>query len=1000
MSEPKGSVPSLFGIEGRVSGRRFAWPQAEERETLARVAAYEVASVRLAGRFASAVDVSAGSGAQVRALQARPGLNIHLFDQDDHRSADVRVLCEASAISFGRLWYPDYDGVAALLDLKGIGSPLVVVAADLLHRIEDSRPLLRALRQLLKGDRANRLIASVPIAREADGEPAPDEYRRWSEAEFIALLAATGLKIEQRLARSDPEDGGTVLVVEASYSEEGHAALLRARGLTQELRHLILLSDRSGTNPAGGVARYAAELAGVADGIAVLTAGESGALRDTASGEGNPGVQEWLPPSDKREQEAIEDLVLEACLNIVSLCDDLLGIEYDARSGIGLRLAQAKRCGLLPAALRLTALCFDTMLSCEATAEVLLNANANLAVTKEKLSIELADAVLFPSEPARQLYMRDYGVVPRGEIVVAPPPFRFGHALGIDNERKGEEIGTLLVLPGAQGLSQALRSALVGFLENHRTSAKFGLRCIIAYPAAASVPDADLVQALGAEMVPYATADEFRALLHRLRRDAIAAVPRPWLDSFPLLFAIEAGCPVLAIGLDGLGIELREEDRRFWTCADEAGFPAVAGRLLEASPAERRRVVREVRAKAELAGGIQAQKHRQRLQDSARPLPSPTVEEVRSRVPEVAVVVPVYNRPKQELIDLVTALNRSFLKPAELVVVDDCSRESVEALVGEELARLAIFPLRFLRNERNLGLAGARNAGLAAVTAEYIATHDSDDLALPDFLLRAVLTLERLQELDGVGAWLESFEDGDDWSLNTPPRQLWRPIGDGVIACSGENHLSTAMSVFRTARLRALGGWDAEDKSMWEDWGLYLRIVNAGGRLMVIPKACILYRLRADSMLRTAPVFPARRRLARSYVGLSRFEGFALQRLAAEHGRTSELAQVRTLAATQAQRIAALEEVAAEKDRRIAELETILQQYREQIGELEHGGEEQAKLVRAAEQRNTELTAQIAELNRTSEKMKEALVSAQLALDQVPWGLVRTYQLIRPPPRK
>src|SRR5207302_5727180 len=84
-------------------------------------------------------------------------------------------------------------------------------------------------------------------------------------------------------------------------------------------------------------------------------------------------------------------------------------------------------------------------------------------------------------------------------------------------------------------------------------------------------------------------------------------------------------------------------------------------------------------------------------------------------------------------------------------------------------------------------------------------------------------------------------------------------------------------SAFRRDYLVSLGGWDDTDKSMWEDWALFLRIVCAGHRIGVVPKSNILYRVNDASMVRTHAPFPAMNRLARNLAGLARFEAYRLQ---------------------------------------------------------------------------------------------------------------------------
>lgn len=71
-------------------------------------------------------------------------------------------------------------------------------------------------------------------------------------------------------------------------------------------------------------------------------------------------------------------------------------------------------------------------------------------------------------------------------------------------------------------------------------------------------------------------------------------------------------------------------------------------------------------------------------------------------------------------------------EPVELIVVDDCSTDGLEAMVAN--ARLpASVQLRFHRNQENRGAGLSRNAGLDLVGRDYMMFLDADDLLADSF---------------------------------------------------------------------------------------------------------------------------------------------------------------------------------------------------------------------------------------------------------------------------
>ena len=90
----------------------------------------------------------------------------------------------------------------------------------------------------------------------------------------------------------------------------------------------------------------------------------------------------------------------------------------------------------------------------------------------------------------------------------------------------------------------------------------------------------------------------------------------------------------------------------------------------------------------------------------------------------VAVVIPCYNQRNFLASAIESALEQS-LPAAEIIVVDDGNEEDLS-----EFARS--YPAITLLRQANRGLAGARNAGLRACTAQRVIFLDADDRLGPD----------------------------------------------------------------------------------------------------------------------------------------------------------------------------------------------------------------------------------------------------------------------------
>jgi glycosyltransferase involved in cell wall biosynthesis len=95
-------------------------------------------------------------------------------------------------------------------------------------------------------------------------------------------------------------------------------------------------------------------------------------------------------------------------------------------------------------------------------------------------------------------------------------------------------------------------------------------------------------------------------------------------------------------------------------------------------------------------------------------------------MPNVSIIIPTHNRP--HLLARAVESARAAGRDVEIIVVDDASTDET-ADVCQELEGI-----KYIRLERNQGVAGARNVGILASTTKYIAFLDDDDLRLPSTL--------------------------------------------------------------------------------------------------------------------------------------------------------------------------------------------------------------------------------------------------------------------------
>jgi GT2 family glycosyltransferase len=105
--------------------------------------------------------------------------------------------------------------------------------------------------------------------------------------------------------------------------------------------------------------------------------------------------------------------------------------------------------------------------------------------------------------------------------------------------------------------------------------------------------------------------------------------------------------------------------------------------------------------------------------------------------PRVSVIIPTRNRAHLVPRAIASVLEQTFAD-LEVLVVDDASTDDTAGAI----AQLGDDRVRLIRRPQQGGVASARNDGIAAARAPYLAFLDDDDIWLPEKLARQVPVLD------------------------------------------------------------------------------------------------------------------------------------------------------------------------------------------------------------------------------------------------------------------
>lgn len=219
--------------------------------------------------------------------------------------------------------------------------------------------------------------------------------------------------------------------------------------------------------------------------------------------------------------------------------------------------------------------------------------------------------------------------------------------------------------------------------------------------------------------------------------------------------------------------------------------------------------------------------------------------------PLVSILIPAY-RAVRYLGETLASIRAQTHPRWEILVYEDGIFDDTAALV-KAFAATTGNPVRLFQGETNRGVSRARNALLDAIEGEYVAFLDADDLWPVDYLENALRHLS-LADADWMiaGAELIDQEGHPLGQQMIPPAVAAESIPNELLKCSFI--LPSAVVAHR----RVFGTGLRFDSSfpIGEDLDLWLRMIRAGFKPVIVPGLLIRYRKHPASATADPVRFP------------------------------------------------------------------------------------------------------------------------------------------------
>lgn len=180
-------------------------------------------------------------------------------------------------------------------------------------------------------------------------------------------------------------------------------------------------------------------------------------------------------------------------------------------------------------------------------------------------------------------------------------------------------------------------------------------------------------------------------------------------------------------------------------------------------------------------------------------------------MPLVSLIIPTHHRP--HLLPYAIASAKSSARDVEVIVVDDASSDDTYQVCN------TFKDIKYVRIERNQGVAGARNVGIIASSSEYIGFLDDDDTRLFGSLDRQLEILNRAPE--AMLIYGQAFVEDNGRMQGAYPHEALE--GDIFWQLLIRNFIPCGSAVFRRAVISSVGLLDDQVAGI-DDWDLWIRI--------------------------------------------------------------------------------------------------------------------------------------------------------------------------------
>lgn len=210
-------------------------------------------------------------------------------------------------------------------------------------------------------------------------------------------------------------------------------------------------------------------------------------------------------------------------------------------------------------------------------------------------------------------------------------------------------------------------------------------------------------------------------------------------------------------------------------------------------------------------------------------------EDVGEIKPLISIISAYYN-VQDYIMETARSLFNQTFPFWEWIIVDDCSKEENKKILDELKAMDSRIKVYY--NEKNMKLPKTRDVAISKATTDYIYVLDPDDMVDKTALETSYFAMKTHPDVTWVCS--DSVGFGDEEYVWRQPFNMRKE--------KKENSLCVNALIKKQAVLD-VGGYSNVPPDVYEDWHLWLRLLENGGKLLKMSYLAFWYRRRNNGVL-------------------------------------------------------------------------------------------------------------------------------------------------------